>query len=315
MQAAVYTEYGEPSVVSIADLPVPQPGKGDVRVQVSTTAVTAADARIRAATFPRGFAGLARLVFGIRSPRRHILGGVFAGEVAGLGTGITGFESGQRVCGMTGARLGAHAEYICVKASKVTLIPDAVSDEQAAGVLFGGTTALTYLRDKAKIAPGATVLINGGSGAIGTNAIQLARHFGGHVTAVTSTANVELVRNLGAEQVIDYTQTNLSDVGNRFDIVFDTVGNLSIESGRRLVADGGVLLLAVASLGQTLKARGNVKAGPAAEDPADYAFLLDLVAKGDLTAVIDSTYPFADIVAAHARVDTGHKVGNVIVSF
>lgn len=134
------------------------------------------------------------------------------------------------------------------------------------------------------------------------------------VTAVTSTPNVDLVRELGATQVIDYTQTNLADVGNRFDVVFDTVGNLNIESGRRLLADGGVLLLAVATLGQTLKARGNVKAGPAAEDPANYAFLLDLIAAGELTTVVDSTYPLTDIAAAHTRVDTGRKVGNVIVT-
>lgn len=314
MQAATFTQYGDPSVVTITDVPIPQPGKDEVRVRITATAVTAADSRIRAARFPKGFGALARLIFGVRSPRRHVLGGVFAGEVAGVGTAVTGFESGQRVCGMTGAKLGAHAEYICVKAKKVTPIPDAVTDEQAAGILFGGTTALTYLRDKAHIGPGATVLVNGGSGAIGTSAIQLAKHFGATVTAVTSTANVDLVRELGATQVIDYTQTNLADVGNRFDVVFDTVGNLNIESGRRLLADGGVLLLAVATLGQTLKARGNVKAGPAAEAPADYAFLLDLIAAGDLNTVVDSTYPLTDIVAAHTRVDTGRKVGNVIVT-
>ncbi len=196
----------------------------------------------------------------------------------------------------------------------IELIPAAITDEQAAGILFGGTTALNYLRDKAQIKRGSTVLINGGSGAIGTNAIQLAKHFGASVTAVTSTANVELVRGLGAERVIDYTQTDLTSIDNSFDVVFDTVGNLSIDSGRRLLADGGVLLLAVADLSQTMRARGNVKAGPASEKPADFSFLLDLAAKGELRAVIDSTYPLADIVAAHSRVDTGHKVGNVIVT-
>lgn len=314
MRAAIFDHYGDPSVITIGEVPIPAPGKNEVRVKVVASAVTAADSRIRAAKFPKGFAFFARLVFGIRAPRRPVLGGVFAGQVDAVGEDVTAFQPGDQVCGMTGTSFGAHSEYICVKAKKLAVIPTGVSPEQAAGILFGGTTALNYLRDKARIQPGATVLINGGSGAIGTSAIQLARHFGARVTAVTSTGNVELVRSLGAERVIDYTKTDLASIKNRFDIVFDTVGNLTIESGRRLLSDGGVLLLAVAGLAETLRARGNVKAGPSREDPADYAFLLELIDRDELRAVIDSTYPLENIVAAHERVDTGHKVGNVIIT-
>ena len=314
MRAAVFTEYGPPSVVTVTNYPIPSPAKNEVRVKVATTAVTAADSRIRAANFPKGFGMLARLIFGIRAPRRTVLGAVFAGVVDAVGAEVTDFAVGDRVCGMTGAKFGAHADYVCAKVTKVAAIPEPVADDQAAGILFGGTTALTYLRDKAAVTPGTTVLVNGGSGAVGTNAIQLARHYGAHVTAVTSTGNVQLMRDLGAEQVIDYTTTELKTISNQFDVVFDAVGNITIESGRRMLTSDGVLLLAVASLGQTLKAHGKVKAGPASERAADFTTLLELAARGELRAVIDSSYPLADIAAAHARVDTGRKVGNVLVT-
>lgn len=298
MRAALIDQYGAPEVVRIAELPRPEPRADEVRVRVVAAAVTSADARIRAARFPPGFAIPARLVFGIRRPRLRVLGSAFSGVIESVGAKVTAFAPGDEVCAMTGLAMGAHAEFVALPATKLARRPAAVSHEDAAGVLFGGTTALYFLQDKAAVGPGMSVLVNGASGAIGTNAVQLARHFGATVTGVTSGANSEWVRSLGAERVIDYTRTDLGSVSERFDVVLDTVGNLSIESGRRLLTDNGRLLLAVAGLGETIRARGNVAAGAAPERVADFERLLQLVADGKLTVVHDQIFDLSDIVLA-----------------
>jgi NADPH:quinone reductase-like Zn-dependent oxidoreductase len=313
VRAAVVDRYGAPDVVRVAEVVRPEPRAGEVLVRVEAAAVTSADSRIRAARFPAGFAVFARLAFGIRRPRRRVLGSAFSGVVEAVGSRVGDVAAGEQVCGMTGAKLGAHAEFVAVPADRLARKPAEVSHEQAAGLLFGGTTALHFLRDRAKVRPGASVLVNGASGGIGTNAVQLARHFGASVTAVTSTANIGLVRNLGADRVVDYTRDDLSAMDERYDVVLDTVGNLSIASGRRLLTAHGVLLLVVADLGETIRARGNVKAGPAPERVADFNLLLQLAARGELTVVLDQIHGLDDIADAHRRVDTGHKVGNVIV--
>lgn len=314
MRAAVVDRYGPPDVVRIAEVTRPQPRPDEVVVRVAAAAVTSGDARIRAARFPAGFAPFARLAFGVRRPRRRILGGTFSGTVAEVGRQVTQVTAGDEVCGMNGARMGAHAEYLAVPASRLARKPAEVSHEQAAGVLFGGTAALYFLRDRATVGPGASVLVNGASGAIGTNAVQLARHFGGTVTGVTSAANRDLVSALGAEHLIDHRQTDLADVTDRYDAVLDAVGTLSVAAGRRLLTDHGVLLLAAAGLGDTLRARGNVKAGSAPERADDFALLLSLVREGALTVVIDQVVPLDEITSAYRRVDSGHKVGNVVVT-
>ncbi len=313
MQAAVVDRYGAPDVVRIADLPWPTPRADGVVVRVKAVAVTSADARIRAARFPSGFGFFARLVFGVVRPRRAVLGSSFSGEVVTVGARVRDIAAGDEVCGMTGLKLGAHAEYAAVPARKLARKPPAVSHDDAAGLLFGGMTALFYLRDKGSVGPDMSVLVNGASGAIGTNAVQLAKHLGATVTGVTSTANAELVTGLGADRVIDYTKDDLGSTAERFDVVLDSVGNLSIPSGRRLLTPRGVLLLVVAGLGDTLRARGNVVAGPAPERVEDFEFLLHLVAEGEISVVIDQVYALQDIAEAHRRVDSGHKVGNVVV--
>ncbi len=282
-------------------------------VRVQAAAVTSGDARIRAARFPPGFAPFARLVFGIRRPRRRVLGGTFSGVVEAVGAKVEDLTPGDEVCGMSGARMGAHAELLAVPAKKVVRKPPTVSHDDAAGVLFGGTTALHYLTAKATVGPGTTVLVIGASGAIGTNAVQLARHLGASVTGVCSGANADLVRRLGAERVIDHTEVDVATSGERFDVVLDAVGVLDIPTGRRLLEPDGVLLLAVAGLTDTIRARGDVKAGPAPERAEDMARLVELVAGGHLRVVVDEVHGLDDIVAAHRRVDTGHKVGNVLV--
>jgi len=313
MRAVIVDRYGPPDVARVVEVPRPSPRKDEVLVRVVAAAVTSGDARIRGAKFPAGFGLPARLAFGLRGPRRRILGMVFSGVIEDVGPGVVNVAPGQSVCGMTGMSMGAHAEYVSVEARRVAAVPSGVSHSDAAGLLFGGSTALNFLRDRASVRPGMRVLVNGASGAVGSNAVQLARHFGATVTGVTSAGNAALVRRLGADRVIDYAVDDVANVPERFDVVFDAVGNLSMASGRRLLRDGGVLVLAVASLWDTLRARRGVVAGPAPERAADFEWLLQRVAANELTVVVDRTFPLDHISDAYRLVDSGHKRGNVIV--
>ncbi len=316
MHAVVVDRYGPPEVARVRDLPTPTPRAGEVLVRVAAAPVTSGDARLRSGLFPNGFAVPGRLAMGIRGPRARVLGAAFSGEIAALGDGVADFAVGDRVSGMTGVRMGAHADFVATRPERLVATPDSVSHDAAAAVLFGGTTALDFLRDKAGLAVGATVLVNGASGAVGTSTVQLARHLGAEVIGVTSARNADLVRRLGAHRVIDYRETPLDTLradGERFDVVFDTVGNLTPASGRPLLTDRGVLLLAVATLGQILTARGPVKAGMASESRELLATVLQLTAEGVLDPVIESTHPLDAIVDAYRRVDSGRKVGNIVV--
>lgn len=282
-------------------------------MRVHAAAVTSGDARIRGARFPPGFGLLARSFFGIARPRRQILGSTFSGIVEAVGSDAAGFAPGEAVCGMTGTKLGTHAAFVVARADRLARVPVGVSLDDAVGVIFGGTAALYFLRDKASVTSAHAVLVNGASGAVGSNAVQLAKHFGANITAVTSAANTEFITSLGADRVIDYTSNDLAATDARFDAVLDCVGNLTIASGRRLLTEGGVLVLAVASLWDTIRPHRNVVTGSAPERVADIEFLLDLVARGDLTVVYDGIYDLEHIVDAYRRVDSGHKRGNVIV--
>lgn len=313
MRAAVRDRFGPPDVVRVEQTPTPTPQPGQLLVRVHAAAVSTGDARIRAGRFPRGFGHVGRLVFGVRRPRHRILGGTFSGVVEAVGAKVTGVSVGDEVCGMTGMAMGTHAEYAVVPATRAVPKPGRVGHDDAAGVLFGGSTALHYLRDKAALQAGQSVLVIGASGAIGTNAVQLAKHLGAQVTAVTSARNTDLVRRLGADHVVDYTVTPVTTLAERFDVVLDTVGTLSPATGRRLLTDDGVLLLAVATLWQTVTARGRVKAGPAPERAEAFGHLLRLVEDGSLTVVLDQVLDLDHVAAAHERVDSGRKVGNVVV--
>lgn len=313
MRAAVVDRYGPPDAARVVEVPRPVPRKDEVLVRVVAAAVTSGDARIRGGRFPPGFALPARLAFGLRGPRRRILGMVFSGLVEDVGPGVANVAPGDAVCGMTGMSMGAHAEYVCVAAQRITAVPSGVSQADAAGLLFGGSTALYFLRDKAPVRPGMSVLVNGASGAVGSNAVQLAKHFGATVTGVTSAGNADFVRGLGAHHVIDYAVTDIRTLAERFDVVFDAVGNLSIASGRPLLRDGGVLVLAVASLWDMLRARRGVVAGSSPEQAADFAWLLERLATHDLRVVLEHTFPLEQIGDAYRLVDSGHKRGNVIV--
>jgi NADPH:quinone reductase-like Zn-dependent oxidoreductase len=314
MKAAVVTAYGPPEVIQIQQTPKPNIHANDILIKVHAVAVTSADTRIRAARFPKGFGVFARLVFGVTKPRKPVLGSTYSGVVEQVGDSVHGFAVGDEVCGMTGISMGTYAEYIRVRGTKSTALkPKTISHEQAAGLLFGGTAALYFVRNKLAVGKGDSVLVNGASGAVGTNAVQLAKHFGAKVTGVTSANNTNLVKQLGASQCIDYTKHDLSSIEERFDVVLDTIGTISPALAAQMLKPNGRAGLMVATLGETFKARGNIKTGTATEKAEDIMFLLGLVEQGALDVVIDKTYPFAEIVQAHKHADTGQKVGNIVV--
>ncbi|WP_053382946.1 NAD(P)-dependent alcohol dehydrogenase [Leucobacter celer] len=313
MQAALAGPYGPPETIRIAEIPTPEPRAGEVLLRVAATPVTAGDARIRAGRFPPGFGLLARLGIGMRGPRRPVLGVVCSGVVERVGPGVDALAPGDAVAGMTGARMGAHAEYLAVAATRLVPKPAEVSHAEAAGALFGGTTALHFLRDRAAVQPGQRVLVNGASGSVGSAAVQLARVLGAEVTAVTSGRNRRLVSELGATHVIDYTTAPVAELRGDYDVVFDAVGNITRADGPRLLGPDGALVLAVAGLGDTLRARGRVHAGVAPERPEDFALLLDLVAQGRFDPLVRTLDGLGSIPEAHRFVDSGRKVGNLVV--
>lgn len=313
MRAALVARYGPPEVVAIAEAPIPEPRAGEVLVRVAATAVTAADSRLRAVRFPSGFSAFARPAMGFRGPRARILGNSLSGTIERVGPGVTAYAPGDEVAGMTGSRMQAHAEFAVAPVRSLARKPAEVAHSDAAGILFGGTTALHFLRDRARVAQGETVLVNGASGSVGSAAVQLARHLGAPVTAVAGPRNHELVLRLGAARAIDYTETPVASLAERFDVVLDAVGNVARADGLRLLTDRGRLALVVAGLVDTVRAGGRVLAGPAPERAEDIAFLLGLVASGDLDPVTEIAGGLGALPEAHRLVDSGRKVGNLVV--
>ena len=322
MKAAIVTRYGAPDVVQIRDIATPRAKPGQVVVRQHATTVNSGDSRIRSARMPPGFGLILRLVFGFTGPRQPILGICVAGEVAEVGPGVTSAKPGDRVLATTGFAMRAHAEYVAVKANRLVALPAGLSMAEAAALPFGTLTALYYLRDRARVQSGESVLVIGASGAVGAAAVQLARHYGAKVTAVCSAANEGLVRSLGAEAVIDYRQQDFRTSGQRFDVIVDCVGDATAENCRASLVPGGRLCLVIASLAYQLTAawhsrRMGVKviAGVGSEAPADLALLADLAATGALRPHIGATFPFARIAEAHALAETGHKRGNTVITF
>jgi NADPH:quinone reductase-like Zn-dependent oxidoreductase len=320
MKAVVVERYGPPEVLRIKERPTPRPKEDEILIRINATTVTSADWRIRSQTVPTGFGLIMRLVFGLRKPRQPILGSELAGEVAAIGHDVSRFQVGERVFAFSDVRMGCHAEYIVVaEDGMVVPIPSGLTDDTAAALSFGGTTALDFLR-RGKVQRGDRLLVNGASGAVGTAVVQLARHFGAEVTGVCSGANVDLVRSLGAAHVIDYTQTDFTRNGETYDVIVDTVGTAPFSRCRRSLKDGGRLLLVLAGLPEMLKglwvsltSRHTVIAGPATVKREDLRQLAALAEAGDFHPVIDRIYPLDQIVEAHRYVDTGRKKGNVII--
>ncbi len=299
MKAAVYLEYGPPEVVHLKDVEKPTPKDDEVLVRVHATTVAAGDVRMRK---PDPFA--ARLYNGLLRPRRvTVLGFELAGEIAAAGKSVRMFKVGDQVFAFTGFRFGAHAQYRClpesgtVKKGLIALKPNQMSYAQAAAVPIGGLTALAFLR-KGHVQPGHAVLVYGASGSVGTYAVQLAKYFGARVTGVCSGANLDLVRSLGADRVVDYTSEDFTRGGDTYDLVFDAVGKTSAAGSRRSVKRNGVFL--------------SVN-GSADVLPEDLDYLREAIDEGKLTAVIDRCFPLEKIAAAHRYVETGHKKGNVVI--
>jgi NADPH:quinone reductase-like Zn-dependent oxidoreductase len=319
MKAAVCRRYGPPEVIEIVDVPRPKVGAKDVLIKVRATTVNAGDWRLRTATVPPGFGLFIRVAVGFTGPRNPILGGEIAGDVVAVGPSVTGFRPGDKV--FAGRMGGCHAEYVALPETNVAPMPVNRSYAEAAALTFGGLTAITFLRDKARIQPGERVLINGASGAVGCAAVQLAKYFKADVTGVCSATNAELVKSLGADRVIDYQTTDFATSGERYDVIFDAVGNCSFARCREALAPGGRLLLVVGGLGDMIRslvwpsrAGRKVLGGIAKINPPNLDLLRRLSESGQLKTVIERTYPFARIADAHALVETGRKKGNVIVS-
>jgi len=320
MRAAVYDRYGPPEVLRIAEVPVPLPGDDEVLVRVHASAVGAVDSIAR-----RGVPRQIRAYLGLRRPRIHVLGADFAGEVAAIGAKVTRFAVGEQASGTIAPRFGAHAEYICVSENgALAPKPAGLSHAEAAALVDG--TALSFLRDKAKLHAGQSILVNGASGSVGTAAVQHARAFGATVTAVCSGANEALVRSLGAEEVIDYTKEDFTRTGQTYDVIFDAVGTSSFSRCRNALNPGGIYLTAASSLRILLqmlwtKAFGKRRAmvaytglRPAREKLNDLRYVTELVMAAKMVPVVDTTYPLQQIADAHRYVDAGHKRGNVLVT-
>lgn len=313
MRAVVVERYGPPEEARVAEVADPVARKGEVVVRVAAAAVTSGDARMRSGRFPAGFALPAKLGIGIRGPRRRVLGVALSGTVASLGEGVTTLSVGDEVAGMTGARLGAHGELVAVRADRLVRKPPQVAHDAAAAVLFGGCTALHFLEDVVPVRAGQTVLVLGASGAVGSSAVQVARMAGARVTGVTSGRNAALVRRLGADEVIDYTTTPVAQIAATYDVVVDTIGQPTAR-GRALLAEGGSLILVLGTLWQSIAARGPVKAGVSGSRPEHMTRLLSLVAGGELDPVIQEAMPMTEIARAYGIVDSGRKVGNIVIN-
>lgn len=300
MKAMVCTNYGLPDVLQLAEVPKPAPKDGEVLVKIHAATVASGDLRVRSFTSPWLFWIPMRLFLGLRRPRIAILGVELAGEIERVGKGVTRFKQGDRVFALTGMRFGAYAEYTCVpEGGVIALKPANATYEEAAAVPMGGTNALFFLR-KGQIRSGQNVLIYGASGAVGTMAVQLAKYFGAEVTGVCSTANLELVKSLGADKTVDYTKEDFTKRGERYDLIFDAVGKLKKSASSQALKPNGKYV--------TVEGQGMSQV-----KPDDLELVRELMESGKIKAVIDRRYALEQIPEAHRYAETGRKKGAVII--
>lgn len=301
MKAVVCTRYGPPEVLQLKEIEKPTPGVNEICIKVFATSVTASDCIIRGFKVSIKFWIPMRLAIGFKKPRKSILGMVFAGEVESVGNDIKSFKKGDQVFGFDRFGFGTYAEYKCIsKESLLVKKTTNVNYEEAAAVPYGGLLALHYLK-KGNVQSGQKILIYGASGAVGTSAVQLAKYLGAEVTGVCSTANLELVKSLGADKIIDYTKEDFTVRGGLYDLIFNAVGKKKIKLRyKKALTQNGKHI--------------TVDDGSPAFHIEDLILLNELIEKGQIKAVIDRCYTLEQIVEAHRYVDKGHKKGNVIIT-
>ena len=327
MKAIVYTEFGPPEVLQLQEVEIPTPKDNEVLIRIYATTATTGDVNTRGFTFvPPGFGPVPRLVLGLRRPKKPILGSDLAGEIEAVGKDVRLFNEGDQVFGSAGTRYGTYAQYRCLPENAALAIkPANMTYEEAAAVPNGALTALPFLRDTGKIKSGQKVLVNGASGTVGTSGVQFAKYYGAEVTGVCSGTNLELVKSIGADHVIDYTNEDFTQSGETYDIIFDAVGKRSFSECKDSLNLGGTYLTTVPSLaifpqilwtslvgGKKAKIaftglrRARVKA-------KDLSFIKEIIEEGKIKAVIDRRYPLEEMAEAHKYVETGRKRGDVVI--
>jgi NADPH:quinone reductase-like Zn-dependent oxidoreductase len=329
MKAIVFTKFGPPDVLELKEVEKPTPKEDEVLVKVHATTVTSGDCRMRRSpASDRIMAFMFGFNFGIKTPKYPIPGTEIAGEIEAVGVDVKRFKEGDQVFGIKGASFGANAEYVCMPEESeeedeglLVIKPANMIYEEAAAIPFGATTALLYLKDKGNIQSGQKVLIYGASGSVGTAAVQLANYFGAEVTGVCSTANVELVKSLGADRVIDYTKEDFTQNGQTYDIIYETVGKSSFSHSISSLKEEGTYLAGSPAMSSMAKmtwtsrrSSKKVLFGPVFGRKEDLIFLKELCEAGKIKPVIDRTYPLEQIAEAHRYAEKGHKKGNVVIT-
>jgi NADPH:quinone reductase-like Zn-dependent oxidoreductase len=326
MQAVVWTKYGPPEVLELREVEKPAPKDDEILIRIYATTVTQGDCEMRSLKFPIYLNFAMRIWRGFLKPKKNsIMGTELAGEIEVVGKDVTHFKEGDQVFGAAGMGFGANAEYICLPEQPgemeggVTIKPANMTFEEAATVPFGGRDALHFLR-LGKIQSGQKILINGAGGSIGTFAVQLAKLDGAEVTAVDSTAKLDMLRSLGADHVIDYTQEDFTQQGQIYDVIFDVVGKVSFSRGNKVLKENGTYLLAnpvsqmIQGLWTRMTSSKKVITQTASGTIEDLIFLRGLIEAGKIRTVIDRSYPLEQIVEAHRYVETGAKQGNVVIT-
>lgn len=322
MKAIVFTRYGSPDVLQLKEVEKPSPNDNEILIKVYAATVTAGDCEMRSLKFPIWLAFLIRIWLGFLKPRKHILGQELAGEIEAVGKDVTRFKQGDQIFAATGFNLGAYAQYTCLPAEDgvLAITPATMTYEEAAAVPTGGLEALHFFR-KANIRAGEKVLINGAGGSIGTFAVQLAKLSGAEVTGVDSSAKLTMLRSIGADHVIDYAQADFTQNDETYDVILDVIGKSSFSSSVKSLNENGRYLLVNPALSQMLRglwisSRGSKQIifGAAMQKTEDLIFLKELIEAGKIKTVIDRIYPLEQTADAHRYVESGDKMGNVVIS-
>lgn len=321
MKAITCTKYGPPEVLEIVDIEKPSPKDNEILVKIYATSVTIADSRVRGFIVPSSYWLPSKFALGFFKPRQAILGSELSGVIEEVGKDVTKFNIGDEIFAFSGHKFGAYAEYKCIDENDcIAIKPKNLSFEQSAALSFGGIAALHFLK-KGNVRKDENVLIYGASGSVGTYAVQLAKYFGARVIGVCSTKNLELVKSLGADSVIDYTKTDLASLNEKFDVVFDAVGKSNISKTIKLIKPKGRYIHTVITPFTKIKIRllllkSDIKLVGGISTPTveSINFISKLAEEGQIKPVIDQIYPFEQIIEAHKYVDLGHKKGNVVIT-